>query len=59
LETFAAGPDGGIDLRHISVGGGRTIIQCKNLAASSFCKSDPSTHQHIMSPVDLRHAGIR
>lgn len=36
LEAFSAGPDGGIDLRHISVDDGRTIIQCKNLASSSF-----------------------
>jgi hypothetical protein len=36
LEAFSAGPDGGVDLRHISADGGRTIVQCKNLAGSSF-----------------------
>lgn len=36
LEAFSAGPDGGVDLRRIDADGGRTIIQCKNLAGSPF-----------------------
>lgn len=36
LEAFSAGPDGGVDLRHIDADGGRTIIQCKNFAGSPF-----------------------
>ncbi|WNG55709.1 hypothetical protein F0U59_13745 [Archangium gephyra] len=38
LESFKAGSDGGIDLRHAPVHGGRLIVQCKHYASSSFPK---------------------
>ncbi|MEG3619685.1 restriction endonuclease [Magnetovibrio sp. PR-2] len=36
LESFKPGKDQGIDLRHISPSGSKTIIQCKHYAASGF-----------------------
>lgn len=36
LESFKSGKDQGIDLRHISAGGIKTIIQCKHYVGSGF-----------------------
>lgn len=38
FENFSSGPDGGIDLRHISPEGKLTIVQCKHYAGSNFSK---------------------
>lgn len=36
IETFAPGPDGGIDLRAFSSAAGEAIVQCKHYASSTF-----------------------
>lgn len=36
LESFIAGADGGIDLRHVALDGGQTIIQAKHFANSTY-----------------------
>ena len=36
FELFAAGPDGGIDLRHRVAGHGPHVVQCKHYVRSSF-----------------------
>jgi hypothetical protein len=38
LEAFRAGRDQGIDLRHVTVDGGATIVQCKHFAGSGYAK---------------------
>jgi len=38
LESFKSGRDGGVDLRHAKVNGGKCIIQCKRFVETSFRK---------------------
>jgi hypothetical protein len=38
LEAFKIGRDQGIDLRHVSVDKGTTIVQCKHFATSGYTK---------------------
>lgn len=46
FEIFSSGPDGGIDLRHVSENGELTIVQCKHYASSSFSNLKSNFRSH-------------
>jgi Restriction endonuclease len=38
LEAFKSGRDGGVDLRHVAMDGGKTVVQCKHYLGSGLPK---------------------
>lgn len=59
LETFVAGADNGIDLRHISVNSGVTIIQAKHYAGSTFSDLKTSIKKEATKLAKLKPVPIR
>lgn len=60
LETFVAGSDNGIDLRHTSLSGKSTIVQAKHYAGSTYSDLKTSVKKEVhklakLKPVPARY----
>jgi Restriction endonuclease len=59
LESFAAGPDKGIDLRHLGDGDQRLVIQCKHVPVGPFSSLRGKLKREVdkvrlLAPIDYR-----